>query len=94
MEISLKALGREGTHTETKDFREFTDYVKDRLQIIALKYLVMFESQHVRQGQKHRSFAIYGQKLCWKSEVSFGFRNCIGDILTLDEKCHLDSGIV
>ena len=28
MEINLKALGREGTHTETKDFRKFTNYVK------------------------------------------------------------------
>jgi hypothetical protein len=54
MEINLKALEREGTHTQKKDFWKFTVSVKDCVQIIILKYLVMLVDQHVRQGQKHR----------------------------------------
>jgi len=57
MEIDLKALGRESTHTETKDFRKFTDSMKDCGQIITLKYLLMLVGQNVVEGHKLKFIA-------------------------------------
>jgi hypothetical protein len=80
MEVDLKALGREGTHTKKKDFWKFADYVR-----LWSNYNTEILANACRPACRARSEGTCGQTLHWESEMPFGFRHCIGDILTPDE---------